>query len=175
MARNTIIQKSVTDDGRKVFLRQVWDGAAGWRHDWYELVDGRWVLAQQPTGEFAQPPVETLTVKPTPKAHRVRRRCVRTTDPVGIDWESQPLGKMSDEALGRRLGVGVRSVWHARQVRNIAPHNKPGDSANVGIVWDEQPLGKLSDAQIARELGVSTTSVLSARRVRGIEPWKPER
>jgi hypothetical protein len=40
-----------------------------------------------------------------------------------VDWDSQPLGKVSDGVIARRLGVAATSVWRARQRRNIAAWN----------------------------------------------------
>ena len=96
-----------------------------------------------------------------------------TTTPKNIDWDAQPLGKLPDSELADQLGVAVRSVWHARKVRNIAPCNPDmwRSSRNAGIDWDKQPLGHDSDAELGRKLNVHQTAVWGARRARGIPPF----
>ena len=42
-----------------------------------------------------------------------------------IDWDKQPLGKMSDRALARLLGCSYRSVRYARTSRNIPVYQAP--------------------------------------------------
>lgn len=97
-----------------------------------------------------------------------------STNPKWIDWDAQPLGKISDNQLARELGVNLRSVYSARVTRGIKPCRDAGDPMNKGINWDAQPLGEMSDAEIARQLGVTSSTVLGARRVRGIPTFKPQ-
>lgn len=54
---------------------------------------------------------------------------------VGIDWDRQPLGKMTDNALARRLGVAQATVWKARTQREIA---KFGAEQEIDIDAREQ-------------------------------------
>ena len=42
---------------------------------------------------------------------------------LGIDWDSQPLGEVSDTSIARRLGCAQETVRRARVHRHIAPHS----------------------------------------------------
>ena len=42
---------------------------------------------------------------------------------LGIDWDSQPLGEVSDTSIARRLGCAQETVRRARVHRRIAPHS----------------------------------------------------
>jgi hypothetical protein len=85
----------------------------------------------------------------------------------GINWDEQPLGKVSDNELARLLGVSRNNVSVARRRRGIEPLYERSFSPN-GINWDEQPLGKRTDQEIANSLGVSKQAVHQARQRRGI-------
>ena len=78
-----------------------------------------------------------------------------------IDWDAQPLGKLSDPELAKKLGVTPSAVCRARQRRGIS-------AKFVSIDWDAQPLGKLSDPELAKKLGVTPPAVRKARLRRGI-------
>jgi len=45
---------------------------------------------------------------------------------LGINWDEQPLGKMTDEALGEKLGCAGASVYYQRTKRGIPPYGKRG-------------------------------------------------
>lgn len=82
--------------------------------------------------------------------------------PKGIDWDSQPLGDLSDTDLANMLGVDRSAVTGARKRRGISRFD-PGY-----VDWDSQPLGVVHDSHIAKKLGVSESAVNAARRRRGI-------
>lgn len=44
--------------------------------------------------------------------------------PKGIDWDSQPLGKMSDTELAEKIGCSAASVYMARMKRDIPSFRK---------------------------------------------------
>lgn len=88
----------------------------------------------------------------------------------GIDWDTQPLGRVSDHEIARRLGVCASVVQRARTKRKIKPLTGGLVSAPIGIDWGEQPLGEVSDHELARTLRVSHGSVWGARTRRGISP-----
>ncbi len=80
-----------------------------------------------------------------------------------IDWDQQPFGTMTDQALADRLGVSWSVVQSQRARRGIAPfHKRPS------IDWTQQPLGKLTDGDLAEQLGVSLSMVRNARERLGI-------
>lgn len=83
-----------------------------------------------------------------------------------IDWDSQPLGQVTDKEVADKLGVSESAVCQARKRRGI-----PGTREcrkKINIDWDSQPLGKEFDSVIARELNVDPTTVGAARNKRGI-------
>jgi hypothetical protein len=84
---------------------------------------------------------------------------------VGIDWDSQPLGKVPDEEIALKVGRSVKQVANQRRSRGI-PFLKP-DS----IDWDSQPFGEVPDLEIAKRVGRSESSVGRQRRKRGISSW----
>jgi RNA polymerase sigma factor (sigma-70 family) len=51
--------------------------------------------------------------QPAPQRHR--------NAPAGVDWDAQPLGKESDQAIARRLGVSSTAAAKTRRVRKIKP------------------------------------------------------
>lgn len=82
---------------------------------------------------------------------------------AGVAWDAEPLGRESDAAIARRVGVAARSVWAARQRRGIpAPPRAP---RRPDVPWDRLPLGQVADVALARQYGVSHQAV-RARRVR---------
>lgn len=85
---------------------------------------------------------------------------------MSIDWDEQPLGKISDRELAKKLNASPSTVRNQRTKRGIPPSND--DGAAKGINWDEQPLGEIPDDELAEQLGVATVSVSQARRRRGI-------
>ena len=84
----------------------------------------------------------------------------------GIDWDEQPLGKVSDASLAKTMGVSTQTVGAARRYRNIKPFVK---CSRKGIDWDAQPLGEISDSSLATKLGVGQSIVSGARRRRFIK------
>ena len=55
---------------------------------------------------------------------------------AGVDWDSQPLGKVPDSVLARLHGVSVKSVCKVRNARGIAKYdskiaNQESDTAPV--------------------------------------------
>lgn len=91
----------------------------------------------------------------------------------GINWDEQPLGKIPDVELAKKLGVSNVAVGRARRRRKIPVFNHRGgcyrpQGCRAGVDWDEQPLGMEADVDIATRLGVDRSSVRSARLVRGI-------
>lgn len=94
-----------------------------------------------------------------------------------INWEAQPLGEVSDEEVGRRLGVSASKVGYHRKVLGIEAYRPSTEelaargrmgSRRSEIDWSSQPLGKESDRQIALRLGVSSSMVRKVRLSRGI-------
>ena len=85
--------------------------------------------------------------------------------PRGIKWDRQPLGKVSDTVLARKLGVDPNAVFAARRRRGIESAPRRGA---LGIDWDAQPLGIDTDREIAERLGVTRTQVAYARQYRKI-------
>ena len=89
----------------------------------------------------------------TPQPHG----CLMTT---GIVWDAQPLGRVSDKELAKRLGVSANAVCGARQRRGI-----PGKGRQNAIDWTKQPdLGKVPDSVLAVRLGIPRIIVASARQ-----------
>jgi hypothetical protein len=86
-----------------------------------------------------------------------------------INWDEQPLGKVSDKKLAKKLKVHYSTVCRHRQKKDIKPNK-------LKIDWDAQPLGKVPDSQIARQLKVSITAVRYQRVRRNIPTYsKPRR
>lgn len=82
-----------------------------------------------------------------------------------INWDSQPLGVVSDHEIARQLDAPLSTVRYARVVRNIHAYTK---SLNKGTNWDSKPLGEMSDSELSRQLGVSKETVRRARVRRSI-------
>lgn len=99
-----------------------------------------------------------------------------------IDWEAQPLGKMPDAELGRRLGVSADRVGRRRNAMGIdayipsteelAARGRLGKK-RYEIDWTVQPLGQESDRKIGDRLGVSSSMVRKVRISMGI-PAAPQ-
>lgn len=81
---------------------------------------------------------------------------------AGIDYAAQPLGRVSDAALARRLGVNRSAVERARQRRGVAACPREA-AARAGA-----DLGAADDATVATRHGLSTRQVQYARWKRGI-------
>lgn len=86
-----------------------------------------------------------------------------------IDWDAQPLGQTTDDAIARRLGCSRERVRQVRTARGIPRYAPP----RLQIDWSAQPLGKERDSAIATRLGVSMTTVRSARLAAGIARFDP--
>lgn len=80
-----------------------------------------------------------------------------------IDWDAQPLGKLTDLEIAKRLGVSQVAVFRQRTKRGIPP-------ARTSIKWDYVGLGTQTDIVIARRLGVGNNAVAVQRNKRGIPP-----
>ncbi len=83
---------------------------------------------------------------------------------IGIDWDAQPLGQVTDAELAKKLNIKNDNVSAARRQRNIPFKSSHAD-------WDKQPLGKMSDAALARILKMSRSTVSSCRRGRKIPAY----
>lgn len=93
---------------------------------------------------------------------------------VAIDWTVQPLGKMTDAALAKQLGVTTAVVTHTRRKLGIPGLRVVNDAERLAgpgknkIDWSVQPLGQMSDRDLARLLGTHRARVRLARVYRGI-------
>lgn len=87
-----------------------------------------------------------------------------------IDWDAQPLGRVSDYELAKTLGVGSSTVHRKRQERGIPPLIE--GKASKGTDYSKVPLGKLPDSEIAASLGLDPRSVADARKRRGITAYR---
>lgn len=87
-----------------------------------------------------------------------------------IDWDKQPLGRVSDSELARRLGVTPGAVRQARARRGIAAALPVGQPSRYD--WSAVALGERPDAAIAAELGCSRRTVARARKRAGVAPYK---
>lgn len=83
---------------------------------------------------------------------------------LSIDWDSEPLGEMSDVVLARRLEVSPRTVRRQRDARGIPTYRR--------VDWDLEPLGERRDEELAAELGVVRETVAMQRRARWIPPLR---
>ena len=81
---------------------------------------------------------------------------------AGITWDAQPLGRVPDQDLARRLGVTPGSVRQARYSRGI-PAMPRGRVERLGAVIGEEP-----DAIVAHRLGLPEHCVRDARRRAGL-------
>jgi len=88
-----------------------------------------------------------------------------------IDWSKQPLGKVPDTDIARKLEISSVTVGRERNKRGILAF-RPGPGQRrcgrrAGINWDNQPLlGKVPDSELAKELGVHAATVRGARVLR---------
>jgi ribosomal protein L35AE/L33A len=55
------------------------------------------------------------------------------TGPKGIDWDSQPLGEVSDASIARAVGCSAVAVYYARRRRGIAAPARGAVVATPGI------------------------------------------
>jgi hypothetical protein len=83
---------------------------------------------------------------------------------AGIDWDQQPLGRVTDNALARRLGVNFGTVWQARRRRGIARYRR-GAVDRAGLA---HLLGQVTDLELARRLGVAEGTVRARRKQSGL-------
>lgn len=56
-----------------------------------------------------------------------------------IDWGAQPLGRVPDSEIARRLGVNVGSVLQARRTRGIAAYAKGGKRTRRAAATTAKP------------------------------------
>lgn len=87
---------------------------------------------------------------------------------MNIDWDSQPLGQMSDYALAQRLRVDDGVVNRERRKRGLPPWVKSsGAGVSRGVDWDSQPFESIHYVELAKRLGVAPQSVIAAAKKRG--------
>jgi hypothetical protein len=71
-----------------------------------------------------------------PETAKQRRAAQRQHgEHAGIDWDAQPLGKLSARELAEKLGVSTSAVSRARRARGIdamKPGRKPEPYVNTG-------------------------------------------
>lgn len=85
-----------------------------------------------------------------------------------IDWDEQPLGKMSDGKIASLLGVTPQAVRYARKRRGIPPAKPQRGRCDPASFVDQ--LGKKSDREVAERFGLTVGQVSHARRRLGIRP-----
>jgi superfamily II DNA or RNA helicase len=96
---------------------------------------------------------------------KYRTRVVAQTGPKGIDWDSQPLGQISDAQLAKRIGISRAVVSAQRQKRGIPAFvARPRPQVD----WNNIDLAGRSTTQLAKDLGVSRWSVERARDSMGV-------
>lgn len=86
--------------------------------------------------------------------------------PSQIDWNSVGLGKRSDRAIGKELGVHHSIVLWYREKLGIPAYEK------TKIDWDQSPLGEMPDCVLARKLKVSRSFVRDKRKEYGIPSYR---
>ena len=82
----------------------------------------------------------------------------------GVNWSQQPLGKMSDTDLARKLEVTQGTVSYQRRRLGIPVFST--------VDWDSVPLGKATDKELATRLGVHKNTVRNARVRKGIPSFR---
>lgn len=86
-----------------------------------------------------------------------------------IRWDRQPLGKISDRQIAKKLGVEPGIVRHQRMRLGIPIAESSRFALTKGIDWDnEGRLGKMCDTHLGKELGVTGAAVRKARQRRDI-------
>lgn len=95
--------------------------------------------------------------------------------PKRIRWDRQPLGKMSDRGLAKKLGVTAGIVRGERVKRGIEVASDFSSSKSKHTDWDKQPLGKMFDSDLAKKVGVTGCAVRRARVRRGIPAFQGKR
>ncbi len=107
-------------------------------------------------------------------ANKVRAEVAFLATPVEpIDWSAQPLGKVSDVSIARRLNCSVTAVQRARMSRGIPAYANVIKPAVV-IDWSKIPLGAMSDTTIFSLFGVEPEVTNRARLSFGERPtWAP--
>lgn len=79
----------------------------------------------------------------------------------GIDWDSQPLGKVADRTIAKALNVDHSVVGEARRRRMIP-------SVITRINWTQELFANKTDAELSRELQIYASSVGKARKRLGL-------
>lgn len=94
------------------------------RREWLEKtpVNANWRAARDRKVAGAEP---EAAAPATPRASKYHA--------AGIDWDAQPLGKISDTELGERLGVSATAVRHQRKKRGVRSFT-PGPSKSKTFV-----------------------------------------
>lgn len=91
---------------------------------------------------------------------------------VGVDWDRQPLGQLSDYELADALGVHRTTVREARLRRGIRRARAFDRYARTLDEWEVDTLGRVPDAVLAGARGCSVQAIAQQRRVRGLPPAK---
>lgn len=98
---------------------------------------------------------------------------------ASINWDEQPLGRISDAKIAKKLGIHNDDiVRYRRKKRGITPQNEHaqlcirGMARSASIDWDNQPFGRVSDGELAKLLGCQRATVMRHREKRGIEPYE---
>lgn len=137
-------------------------------------------MPDQQIASLANIPVKTVSATRRAmgidKAYSSRHDSIHSTPPVegSYRWTAKDrglLGKYSDEAIGKLLGLSKTPVRQERERLGIKPFRQ-----GTVVRWTKKRLamlGRVSDAEIARELGVSVSQVRNKRRKLGLEPAQP--
>lgn len=94
------------------------------------------------------------------------------SNPRAYAWAPEDLarlGRMSDRALARELGLSTSTVCTKRQILGIPPW-RPRPPAVVWTPAMRRLLGRVSDLEIARRYSISSSTVVVERRRLGVPP-----
>lgn len=80
--------------------------------------------------------------------------------PKGIDWDAIPLGMMTDQFIGEKLGVNHRVIFRERKKRGVSPwrgvcHNRPTNVERDQFELDWVEWFKGEDAPGGPEIAVN--------------------
>jgi len=84
-----------------------------------------------------------------------------------IDWDAQPLGRIEDRVLARRLGCTSQAVYYQRKRRGIAALRPQRQRCNPEMFSGELGTG-VTDREIATKYGLTEAQVSRVRRKRGL-------
>lgn len=120
-------------------------------------------------------------LRPPPERSK-EERSARYQHAMAIDWSQVGLGKRSDAALSKELGVSLDTVRNNRirlgipafANRGIAIGEQKQKRQSIqNIDWADLPLGKQTDASIAKQLGLSPITITKYRERLGIPSYQP--